>query len=450
MKTLFAFSKMVSSVLLYIVFSSTAIEVNAQETDEKKKEVKIKMIKQVDGEETIIDTTFEVTSLEELDGLEDIDVIIGDELIENLGIKLSKLNDNEDVDVQVMSFETDGDSEKHTMIITTEMDEESGENGESIKTIDLIVEVADSLDNAKIIKLTMDGDEHAIFISEDEEMRTIKTEDGKKTIIIKHVGDGEDEDIMLYHGDEANWHEKMGTNIKVEETEDGSKVIVTEENGEVKEYIIKDGKGAYMINEEGNVIKMESDKDIIWNEDGDNIWVDVETEDDGKVVIIKSSDGKINVDDMNMEHNVFIEKDGDGEEKEVFVNVTKKKEGDKTIVIKTKVIIETPDDEDIEKMEKAGVKLFPESEENKLEIEGLIFSPNPSNGKFTLKFTTPEEGNTDIKIYNINGTEVYSESLKNFNGTYEKEIDISGEKSGTYFLKVAQGNNIMSRKIVIE
>jgi len=450
MKTLFALLKMVPVVFLLIVFSSMTIQLHAQESNEKKKEVKIKMIKQVDGEETVIDTTFEISSLEDLEGLEDLDVILGDELIENLGIKLSELDEDGEVDVQVMSFETDGEGEEYKIIITKEIEEEIGEDGKTIQTIDLIVEVADSLDNTKVIKLQMDGDEHAVFVSEDEEMKTIKTEDGEKTIIIKHIGDGDDEDIMLYHGDEANWHEKMGTNIQVEETEDGNKVIVTEENGEVKEYIIKDGKGAYMIDKDGNVTKMEGDKDIIWNEDGDNIWVDVQTDDDGKVVVIKSSDRKINVDDMDMEHNVFIEKDGDGNDKEVFVNVSKKKEGDKTIVIKTKVIVETPDEEDKETMEKAGVQLFPESEDNRLEIESLKFNPNPSNGKFTLKFNTPEKGNTDIKIYDINGAEVYNESLKNFNGTYEKEIDISGEKSGTYFLKVAQGKNIMSRKIVIE
>lgn len=421
MKTLYTILKTGSVFLLLTVFSLNTFQLNAQESEEKKKEVKIKMIKTVDGKETLIDTTFEISNFEDLEGieaLEDIDIIMGD-------------------------------GQNHTMIITKEIEEEIGEDGESIQTIDLIVEIADSLDNAKVIKLQMDGDEHAVFISDDEEMKTIETEDGKKTIIIKHKGDN-DEDILFMDGDAVDWHEKMGTNVRVETTEEGNKVIVTEENGEVKEYIIKDGEGAYMIDEEGNVTKMEGDEDLIWTEDGDNIWVDFESDDDGNVVVIKSTDGDINVLDLDKEHNVFIQKEGDGGEKEVFVSVIKKQEGDKTIVVKTKVIIETPDEEDTEKMEKAGIQLFPESEDDKLEVESLKFSPNPSSGKFTLTFTTPEEGNTDIKIYDINGAEVYSESINNFNGTYEKEIDISGEKSGAYFLKVAQGNNIMSRKIVIE
>ncbi len=297
----------------------------------------------------------------------------------------------------------------------------------------------------------MDGDEQTIFLSDDEEIKTIETKDGKKTIVIKHKCEG-DEDILIMNGDEVDWHEKMGSNIRVESTEDGNKVIVTEENGEVKEYIIKDGDGAYMIDEEGNLTKVEEgDKDFIWKEkEGENIWVDIESDGDNKMIVIKSMDGEINIDDLSTEHNVFIENDGDGGEKEVFVNVIKKKEGDETIIIKTKIIIESLDEEDKKTLEKAGVNLVPESEENNLEVESLQFSPNPSNGKFKLKFTTPHEGNTAIKIYDINGAEVYNEALKNFNGTYEKEIDISGEKSGTYFLKVAQGDNIMSRKIVVE
>lgn len=392
MKTLNTFLKMATTSLLVIVFASTTIQLNAQESDEQTKEVKIKMIKNINGEETVIDTTIALSDLEDFEGLEDMDVLI-----------------------------KDGNEE--TIIITKEIEEEIGDDGEIIQTIDLIVEVGDSLENTKVITLQMDGDEHTVFVSNDEEMKTIITEDGEKTIIIKHKGDASDEDIMIISGDKVNWHEKTETNVQVEETEDGNKVIITDEDG---------------------------DTDIIWTEEGDNVWVDVETEGDSKVIVVKSKDGTVNTEDMEMTHNVFVTNRGDGEEQEVFVNVIKKQEGDKTIVIKTKVIIETPDDEDKETMEKAGVKLFPESDDNKLKVESLKFSPNPSNGKFILKFSAPEKGNTLINIYDINGAEVYNESLKNFNGTYEKEIDISGEKSGTYFLKVAQGNNIMSRKIVIE
>lgn len=437
MKTLNTLLKMTSVVLLLVAFSSATIQLNAQESDEKTKEVKIKMVKEVNGKETVIDTTFEIASLEDLENIEGL---------EELGITLSEFTEAGEAGFQVMTFESDGDGEMQTMIITQDIEEEIGEDGEIIKTIDLIVEVADSLDNAKVITLKMEGNESTVFISDDEEIKTIETADGEKTIIIKHTGDVSDGDIIVMHGDDVDWHEKMGTNVRVEETDDGNIVIVTDENGEVSEFLIKEGEGAYMIDEEGNLTKMEDDKDIIWNDEGDNVWIDIEDDADGKVVVVKS----YSTDEMDTNHNVFVTDGGDGEEREVFVNVIKKQDGDNTIIIKSKVIVETLDEQDNETMEKAGIDLKPESEENELIVESLKFSPNPSNGKFLLKFTTPQEGNADIKIYNINGVEVYSESLKNFNGTYENEIDISGEKSGTYFLKVTQGDNIMSRKIVIE
>ncbi len=101
-------------------------------------------------------------------------------------------------------------------------------------------------------------------------------------------------------------------------------------------------------------------------------------------------------------------------------------------------------------LEKAGVDLAQNRMNNKLEMDKLSFHPNPNDGKFTLKFNTEEKGNTDIKIYDINGKEVYNERIQNFDGKYEKEIDISENGSGTYFLKVSQGEKMMTRKIILE
>jgi hypothetical protein len=166
----------------------------------------------------------------------------------------------------------------------------------------------------------------------------------------------------------------------------------------------------------------------------------IKCEGDGKVVIIKSTDGDID-----------IEVNGDtDEEMEMIVDVSETKEGDKNIVIKTKVIVCSPDDKDKEKLEKAGINFAPGSEESKLEVNNLNFYPNPNSGKFTLKFNTSQKERTDITIYDINGNEVYSESLLNFSGNYEKEIDISGEQTGTYFLKISQGDKVSIKKIILE
>jgi len=88
--------------------------------------------------------------------------------------------------------------------------------------------------------------------------------------------------------------------------------------------------------------------------------------------------------------------------------------------------------------------------DNSLEIDHLSFNPNPTTGKFILEFETPGTGTTSIGIYDVNGRQVYKETLQNFDGNYKKEIDISSEKNGVYFLNIRQGEKLSTRKIVLE
>ena len=88
--------------------------------------------------------------------------------------------------------------------------------------------------------------------------------------------------------------------------------------------------------------------------------------------------------------------------------------------------------------------------DQKLAIDKIKFYPNPNNGKFNLAFSLPKKGNTDITIFNIEGKTIYSEKLTNFSGNYDKEIDISQNPKGNYFIKIAQGSASQVKKIVIE
>ncbi|MEZ5196260.1 MAG: T9SS type A sorting domain-containing protein [Bacteroidales bacterium] len=446
MKTLNTIKTSCLAVLLLLSFSFMAMNLSAQEGE--KKLVKIKMVKDVNGTETIMDTTFEVSGLEELEGIEGIDAIIGDELLKDLDIRLKELDENMDVDVDVISLDTDSDPDQHTFIIKTNINEGIGDI-KQIETIDLVVEVADSTGEAKIVKMTMDGESQAIFISDDEEIREFETEDGQKTILIKKSS-GEENDILVMSGDDLQWESELDMDVEVIDVEDGKKVIVKDENGDVKEYIIEDGKGAYFIDEDGIINKIEDDKNVSWNEEGGRIFINIDDEKDGNVVVIKSVEGLIDSEDLKNEKNIFIHKDVDAEDKEIFVQVIKKKDGDEVIEIKSKVIILKLDEDETKKLEDAGVKVAPASDENKLEVESLKFYPNPTDGKFNLKFNIAEKGTTEVKIYDLNGKEVYREKLKNFEGQYEKEIDLTGEQKGTYFLHIQQGEKISTKKIILE
>jgi hypothetical protein len=88
--------------------------------------------------------------------------------------------------------------------------------------------------------------------------------------------------------------------------------------------------------------------------------------------------------------------------------------------------------------------------DGKLNIEKMNFYPNPSTGKFNLSFSLPEKGDTEITILNTDGKVIYKENLPGFSNTYDKEIDISKNAKGIYFVRVEQGKHAQVKKIVLE
>lgn len=115
------------------------------------------------------------------------------------------------------------------------------------------------------------------------------------------------------------------------------------------------------------------------------------------------------------------------------------------IVILKKCRISDPSAEDTKTIGKsAGVS------DNKLAVDKMDFYPNPSNGKFNLKFNLKEKGDTEINVMNMEGKKIYSEKLKAFSGNYDKEIDISSNPKGIYFVKIDQGEHSQLKKLVLE
>ena len=114
-----------------------------------------------------------------------------------------------------------------------------------------------------------------------------------------------------------------------------------------------------------------------------------------------------------------------------------------TIIIHT-LKIESLDEEDKDALDKAGVKL----DKSNLELEELMFFPNPNEGQFSLSFSTEAKGDLKIKVVDINGKVVHEESFNNFTGKYNKEIDITKNSKGTYFLIIQHGREMAAHKII--
>lgn len=88
--------------------------------------------------------------------------------------------------------------------------------------------------------------------------------------------------------------------------------------------------------------------------------------------------------------------------------------------------------------------------DKRLELTQLHAYPNPNNGLLGLTLEIAKKGATDISIYNGSGQLVFEEKLENFTGLYEKQIDISANPKGIYFVTVKQNNESITKKLILE
>lgn len=142
-------------------------------------------------------------------------------------------------------------------------------------------------------------------------------------------------------------------------------------------------------------------------------------------------DAQEHIKDLHFEIEALLEGLGDGEGKSVFVFSTKKVK-----------VVDVNGDEFGKKGEVA--------KNSKLELEDLSFYPNPSsNGRFKVRFGVPEESELSIKVFNLDGKEVYNRYFERFGGTYSESLDLSGQEEGIYLMEISQGAKRLTKKIII-
>jgi len=108
-------------------------------------------------------------------------------------------------------------------------------------------------------------------------------------------------------------------------------------------------------------------------------------------------------------------------------------------------------EEIIEEIESDDDENFDLSSERKqtLDLESIDIFPNPTDGMLTVQFTAPDKP-TVVKIVDLSGKEVYSESLNTFDGKYNKEIDLSNAPKGALILSIQQADKIFSEKLILQ
>jgi hypothetical protein len=87
----------------------------------------------------------------------------------------------------------------------------------------------------------------------------------------------------------------------------------------------------------------------------------------------------------------------------------------------------------------------------------LSVFPNPSNGTFQIVYASitacPPPGWGGVLMVNIinsNGKTVYTETISNFEGEYNKTVDLSTQEKGFYIIEVVSGRQKKVKREVLE
>jgi hypothetical protein len=83
-------------------------------------------------------------------------------------------------------------------------------------------------------------------------------------------------------------------------------------------------------------------------------------------------------------------------------------------------------------------------------INNLDVYPNPSRDIFNVTFVSEDIQDLEVKVINVVGEVVYTEALEQFVGEYTKQIDLTDNSKGVYFLEITTNNGVVNKKLIIQ
>jgi len=89
-------------------------------------------------------------------------------------------------------------------------------------------------------------------------------------------------------------------------------------------------------------------------------------------------------------------------------------------------------------------------EEFGVEDLGLRIYPNPNTGQFTLEMDLEKNTRLSIKLYQINGQQIFAEEVRYVTGTFSKQIDLSKYAKGIYYVQVVTDGGVLTGKIIFQ
>jgi hypothetical protein len=248
--------------------------------------------------------------------------------------------------------------------------------------------------------------------------------------------------MVVENMENTNGEDHIVTITKIVES-DGNVSLEKKVNGEIVDFDGDQIADFKELIQKANDISVESeDNKLLYefktiNDDGDE---DDELREKRLLNSVQSAKIKVN-NDLAFDHS-FISTGAIGDP--VIIITPSNLTATKTIAIVTKedkISEKSDDDPD------SGVS---STREAQLILKDLSFFPNPSHGNLTLQFFLPQQGQTDIIVYDLTGKEVYTSRLGNFQGQFNEQLNLTNLEPGTYIMRISQNNASLAEKLIIK
>ena len=83
-------------------------------------------------------------------------------------------------------------------------------------------------------------------------------------------------------------------------------------------------------------------------------------------------------------------------------------------------------------------------------INNLAIYPNPSRDIFNVSFISEDIQNLKLRILNLVGEVIISEDLQQFIGEYTKQINLTNNAKGIYFLEIETEDGVLNKKLIFQ
>jgi len=379
MKTL----AIISILLLFLIFQ---VNMAKSQTDSTKT-VKIKIIKEVDGVTTILDTTYQVNADE-----------TEPEITFSSGKSQSSTSDN-------------SSNKNYT-----------NQNNSAYTATDLSAEL------------------EQVFNSIAESLPVVETyfdESGTKVYMLRNCGE-RDIELMKKCNNSIfiDNEEFIVPTIKFESNENGSGVLIIKKRcgTEVEVEKIDFPKITYP---SIDVVQTDKSKQVIISNNGETSKIaEIKTDDDEIQTLFGNKSNSS--DELETEIDLLVDKSNKNIEKEEIISTNS-----------SNIVLVESNESQLKKLHDKNIETEFNSNKENLPVENFNISKSDDNSKILINFSLPEKDEITVKIYDIDLNLIFTEEVTKFKGNYKKQVEIVGNKEGIYFIQIIQGYKIDTRHFIV-